>query len=74
MRHVDIQQAEEHFRELVELAAAGEEVIISKEDRPLARLTPIVERKRNRRFGSAKGLIAFTEDFNEPIEDIKAYM
>lgn len=30
--------------------------------------------KRPSNFGSAKGLITISEDFNEPLEDFKEYM
>ena len=74
MTQIDLQQAKERFLELIELAAGGEEVIISKDKRPLVKLTPIFKQKQQRQFGSAKGLITVAEDFDEPIEDFKEYM
>jgi antitoxin (DNA-binding transcriptional repressor) of toxin-antitoxin stability system len=74
MTQVDLEQAQERFLELVELAAGGEEVIISKDQRPLVRLTPILGRSKQRRFGSARGMIHMAPDFDEPLEDFKEYM
>jgi antitoxin (DNA-binding transcriptional repressor) of toxin-antitoxin stability system len=74
MTQVDIQQAKERFLELIELAAGGEEVIISKDERPLVKLAPVLRQKQQRRFGSAKGLITLAEDFDEPLKDFEEYM
>ena len=46
----------------------GEEVIITKSGRPVARLVPIEARKTQRRVGSAKGLFVVPENFNAPLE------
>lgn len=73
MTHVDLQQAKDRLLELVELAASGEEVLISKEDVPLARLTSVTPPRKARRFGSAKGLIEIGEDFDEPLQDFEEY-
>lgn len=74
MTQVELQQAKERFLELVELAAAGEEIIISKDKRPFAKLAPIHGPKERRQFGSAKGLITIADDFEEPLGDFKDYM
>lgn len=74
MTHVDLQEAKEQFTELIELAASGEEIIISKNKRPFAKLTPIATPKRQRQFGSARGLIEMADDFDEPLPDFQEYM
>ncbi|MDQ7783825.1 MAG: type II toxin-antitoxin system prevent-host-death family antitoxin [Desulfomonilaceae bacterium] len=73
MTQVDILQAKKRFLELVERAAAGEEVIISKDEKPLVKLGPVVSQKGRRRFGSAKGLITIPREFDDPLEDFKEY-
>ena len=74
MKPVEIAEAKEHLDELVEQVSRGEDVVIVKDDRPLARLVPIRTEKRERRFGSAKGQIKIAEDFDEPLEDFRDYM
>ena len=74
MTQVELQQAKERFLELVELAAGGEEIIISKDRQPIVKLSRVQGHKERRRFGSAKGLITMAKDFDEPIEDFKEYM
>lgn len=74
MTQIDLQQAQERFLELIEIAASGEEVIISKDEQPFVKLTPFTESKRKRQFGSAKGMITLADDFDEPLDDFKEYM
>lgn len=71
---VELQHAKDRFFELIELAASGEEVIISKDKRPFVRLSPIGRRKKQRQFGSAKGMITMAGDFDEPLENFEEYM
>ncbi len=53
MRTVNMHEAKTHFSRLVEAAAAGEEVVIAKAGRPVAKLTPLEAPKPDvsRRFG-----------------------
>ena len=74
MEQVDLKEAQEHLFELIKRAASGEKVVISEENRPLAKLVSAVQPTRQRQFGSAKGLIEMSEDFDEPLEDFREYM
>ncbi|MFZ0815945.1 MAG: type II toxin-antitoxin system Phd/YefM family antitoxin [Candidatus Sulfotelmatobacter sp.] len=70
---VNIHEAKTHLSRLLERVAIGEEVIIAKAGKPVAKLVPIKGEKRNFKFGSAKGDFVVPEDFNEPdpgIEDL----
>src|SRR6266542_2317885 len=51
MRTVNIHAAKTHLSRLVEEAAAGEEIVIAKAGKPLARLCPLAEPKRKRVLG-----------------------
>lgn len=73
MSRIDIDQAKGKFEELVEQVARGEEFVITKSNRPIARLSSFTN-KRHRLFGSAKGEIWMSEDFDEPIDDFREYM
>lgn len=73
MAQVDIQQAGERLSELIELAVAGEEVIIFKDERPLARLEAYSTLRGRRSFGSAKGMIKMREDFDDPLDGFEEY-
>ena len=73
MSQIDIKQAGIRFENLVEQASRGQEVVITKNDRPLARLCS-ASGKRQRQFGSIKGAIWMSDDFDEPLEDFQEYM
>ena len=64
---VTIHQAKTHLSRLVEKAANGEEVIIARGSKPVARLVPIGEVGGRRRPGSMKGTLSVGPDFFEPL-------
>ena len=74
MQNVDISQAKQHLSELVEKTICGAEIIITKGGQPVAKIVGIPKRRKQRKFGSAKGLIKISEDFDKPLEDFKEYM
>ena len=65
MKTVNIQDA--YFSILVEEAAAGEEIIIAKAGKPMARLTQLDQPGFHRAFGALKGRIEMTDDFAAPL-------
>jgi prevent-host-death family protein len=68
---VNIHEAKTHLSRLLERVALGEEVIIAKAGAPVAKLVPINGKKREFRFGSAKGEFVVPEDFNEPDPELE---
>jgi prevent-host-death family protein len=73
MRTVNIHAAKTHLSRLVDEAAAGEEIIIAKAGKPLARLVPFTSTRERRAPGLMKGKIWIAEDFDEPLpEEIMA--
>jgi prevent-host-death family protein len=68
MKTVNIHAAKTHFSALVEEAAAGEEIIIAKAGKPVARLVPLEKKNdRSRTFGMLKGKIRISDDFDGPL-------
>ena len=74
MQSIDVNQAKHRFSELIELAISGDEVVITKSGQPIVKLVAISKRKHQRQFGSAKGLIKISHDFDEPLKDFRDYM
>lgn len=74
MQNIDISQATLRLPELVEKTFGGNEIIITKNGQPIAKLIGISKTKKKRQFGTAKGLIKISDDFDEPIDDFKDYM
>ncbi len=69
MHIVNIHEAKTHFSKLIELAVNGEETIIAKSGKPVAKLVPIIKEKPKRRFGLLKGKIKIADDFDAPLPD-----
>jgi prevent-host-death family protein len=69
---VNIHQAKTHLSRLLERVALGEEVVIAKAGKPVARLVAVKAKKQAFKFGSAKGEFVVPDDFNEPDPEIEA--
>ncbi len=68
---VNVHEAKTHFSKLLEMVQRGEEVIVAKAGRPVARLVPAGPVGARRTPGSARGKIRVAEDFDAPLpEDI----
>jgi prevent-host-death family protein len=66
MRTVNVHEAKTHLSRLLDQVAAGEEVIIAKAGKPIARLIP-ADRSEPRVPGIAKGRV--TDAFFEPLPE-----
>jgi len=64
---VNVHEAKTHLSRLLAKVAMGEEVIIAKAGKPVAKLVPIEEGRRKFQFGSAKGEFVVPDDFNDPL-------
>lgn len=75
MKQYNIAEAKAHFSDLVKLALLGEEIVIARDNKPLLRLLPVHEVKKERQPGSAKGqILAIAPDFDELPADFKEYV
>ena len=64
---VNVHEAKTHFSKLLERVAVGEEVIIAKAGKPVAKLVPIPSERPRFKLGSAKGEFVVPDDFNDPL-------
>lgn len=64
--HVGVHEAKTHLSRLLERVEAGDEVIIDRRGRPVARLTA-VETDRIPRFGTDRGAVVVSDDFDAPL-------
>ncbi len=64
---VNIHEAKTHLSRLLEQVWLGEEVIIAKAGKPVARLVAFSEKPKRRVPGSARGQIWIAEDFDAPL-------
>ncbi|HZD47738.1 MAG TPA: type II toxin-antitoxin system Phd/YefM family antitoxin [Silvibacterium sp.] len=71
---LNLYEAKSHLSELVERAAGGEEIIIAKSGKPMARLVPLQRQKRPRLASvmgkNVLGMTYIAPDFEEdlPVE------
>ena len=75
MKLVNIHEAKTHLSRLLIRVSAGEEIIIAKAGKPLARLLPWRESEKNRVPGLDKGSFIVPDDFDDPLppEIIQAF-
>jgi prevent-host-death family protein len=68
MRPVNVHDAKTHLSRLLARAEAGQEIVIARAGRPVAKLVPLRPRRARRRLGlwAGKGWIA--PDFDETPE------
>lgn len=67
---VNVHEAKTHFSKLLSRVQAGEEIIVAKAGKAVARLSPVHE-SRSRTPGSAKGKLWMSPDFDAPLpEDV----
>jgi antitoxin (DNA-binding transcriptional repressor) of toxin-antitoxin stability system len=78
MTTVTIEEAQAKLKELIHQMTPGEELIITENQRTVAKLVsePAKTNKSPRPApGLLKGMITYmANDFNEPLEDLKEYM
>jgi len=76
MRTVKIHEAKTHFSALIHDVQAGEEIVISRGDEPVARLLPMEPREAKRVLGYDEGLPFYiADDFDEYLpEEWKEYV
>lgn len=80
MIRTTVDVAETQFRELIEAALRGEDVLITTngdDGQPSVRISRVSEAVDDDRpkpkFGSAKGKLTVPDDFDDPLEDFKDY-
>ncbi|MGF1616024.1 MAG: type II toxin-antitoxin system Phd/YefM family antitoxin [Gammaproteobacteria bacterium] len=66
---VNIHEAKTHLSRLVERAASGEEVIIAKSGKPIAKLVSLGGAPSRRTLGIFKGELNVPADFDAPLAD-----
>jgi prevent-host-death family protein len=60
-------EAKTHLSRLAERAANGEEIVIARAGRPLAKLVPIEEGRKARKLGLWAGQLRVSDDFDDPL-------
>jgi prevent-host-death family protein len=64
---INVHQAKTHLSRLLARVEAGEEIVIARAGRPVARLVPVGRPRRRRRPGRFAGKGRIADDFNAPL-------
>ena len=62
------------IQDLIGSVEVGEELVIVRGQRPVARLLPLATEGARPTFGSARGQITMADDFDAPLDDFRDYM
>jgi prevent-host-death family protein len=75
MEKVNMHEAKTRLSQLVARVEAGEEIVIARAGRPVARLAPLASRRGRRRLGALDGRFRVPDDFNDPLPEalLKAF-
>lgn len=69
MASINVYQAKTQLSRLLERAEAGEEIVITRHGRPVARLGPVQTRRQPRKLGLLRGKVRMRRDFDEPLPE-----
>ncbi|PZS09331.1 MAG: type II toxin-antitoxin system prevent-host-death family antitoxin [Solirubrobacterales bacterium] len=70
MTQVNVHEAKTHLSKLLERVESGEEIVIARAGKPVARLVKHEPaRLEPRRPGSARGKIVIHDNFDDPLPD-----
>jgi prevent-host-death family protein len=68
---VNIHEAKTQLSQLLQRVMNGEEVVIAKSDKPIARLVPYTSAPEPRMPGNDAGKIRIAPDFDEPLPEFE---
>ena len=74
MSIVTIEEAQAKLAELIDKITLGEEVIITRNQQPVAQLVPLPSAKPQPVFGSCKGMLTIVAEDDEQLKDFAEYM
>ncbi|WAS06092.1 type II toxin-antitoxin system prevent-host-death family antitoxin [Gloeomargaritales cyanobacterium VI4D9] len=76
MTTVTIQEAQAQLPDLIHQLNPGEELVITENNQPVARLVPTASTAEDRKvpkFGTLKGTVLSMEHFDDPLEEFEEY-
>jgi len=74
MTTITIQEAKSKLSDLIRQLKPGDEVVITENNQPVARLIPATAQPQ-RKLGTLKGTVTYmATDFDAPLDEFKEYM
>ena len=72
---ITVEEAQLNLKDVIDQVAAGQEIIITRNQQPVARLTSEPVKKRQpRKAGNCIGMIKIVSDDDEHLKDFEEYM
>jgi prevent-host-death family protein len=68
-KEVSVHEAKIHLSRLLRRVESGEEIVISRRGKPVAKLVPVAPARR-REMGFDRGLVMIADDFDAPYDDL----
>jgi len=68
---VNVHEAKTTLSKLLERVSLGEEIVIARAGKPVARLIPERSERRPRQPGGAEGLVHIHDDFDDPLPEFE---
>lgn len=69
MAEVGVHKAKTELSKLLKRVQMGEEIVITSNGKPVAKLVPVPTKKEPRVLGGDEGLFEVPDDFNDPLPD-----
>jgi prevent-host-death family protein len=69
MTTVNIHEAKTHLSRILDRVQSGEEIIIAKAGKPIARLVPVIAQDARRVAGTYKGRVRIRANFDADLPD-----
>lgn len=66
---VNVHEAKTHLSRLLQRVERGDEIVIARGGRPIARLLPFEPRRARPMFGLDRGRFTVPDDFDDPLPD-----
>jgi prevent-host-death family protein len=66
---INVYAAKTNLSQLLDRAAAGEEIVITRNGRPVAKLVSMTPARKPRKLGTLKGRIRIGKAFDAPLPD-----
>jgi prevent-host-death family protein len=70
---INIHEAKTRLSQLLQQVEMGDEIIIARANKPIARLVPYQQKSVKRRLGEAKGMVEIMPNFDQLPEDFMAH-
>ncbi|HYT87757.1 MAG TPA: type II toxin-antitoxin system prevent-host-death family antitoxin [Gemmataceae bacterium] len=71
---VSLEEAKARLVELIEQLTPGDEIVITRQDEPVAKLLPSDSRRKPRQPGNCKGMLTILSEDEEHLEHFQEYM